>query len=61
VWDALSTARPYKAAYPQDQVLDILRKGRGSNFDPQLVDLFLSVLEEEGDEMLELTRTGSGS
>jgi putative nucleotidyltransferase with HDIG domain len=54
VWDALSTARPYKPAYPQSLVRMVLRKGRGSEFDPALVDLFLAILEEEGDELLAL-------
>ncbi len=59
VWDALSTARPYKEAYPQEKVIGILQKGRGTNFEPALVDLFLEILEEEGGEMLALTRLGS--
>ncbi len=54
VWDALSTARPYKPAYPQSMVRTVLRKGRGCEFDPTLVDLFLQILEEEGEELLEL-------
>jgi HD-GYP domain-containing protein (c-di-GMP phosphodiesterase class II)/CHASE2 domain-containing sensor protein len=52
VWDALSTARPYKPPYPQDTVRRILEKGRGVEFDPAIVDLFFSVLDEEGDAML---------
>lgn len=58
VWDALSTERPYKPAYPQERVLDILYKGRGVQFDPDMVDLFLRVLEEEGEEMLALVERG---
>jgi HD-GYP domain-containing protein (c-di-GMP phosphodiesterase class II) len=54
VWDALSTARPYKAAYEQSRVRSILRKSRGTHFEPRLVDLFLDILDEEGDEMLAL-------
>ena len=61
VWDALSTARPYKPAYPQDKVLSILSKGRGTEFDPALVDLFLQVLEEEGDEMRALVDGAAGA
>jgi CHASE2 domain-containing sensor protein len=52
VWDALSTARPYKPAFEQEHVLDILDKGRGVRFDPEILDVFLRVLDEEGDEML---------
>ena len=55
VWDALSTSRPYKPAYDQSQVLDILNKSRGTFFEPALVDLFLEVLAEDGDAMLALT------
>ncbi|HEB88843.1 MAG TPA: CHASE2 domain-containing protein, partial [Deltaproteobacteria bacterium] len=40
VWDALSTERPYKKAYTQTEVRDRLLKGRGTQFDPDLVDLF---------------------
>lgn len=52
VWDALSTARPYKPAIEQARVREILRKDRGSHFDAALVDLFLELLDEEGDELL---------
>ncbi len=54
VWDALSSARPYKPAFTQPDVLEILYKSEGSHFDPDLLRLFLRVLEEEGDEMLTL-------
>ncbi|HEU4431084.1 MAG TPA: CHASE2 domain-containing protein [Myxococcota bacterium] len=59
VWDALSSARPYKPAYSQAEVLRILEKDRGTHFDPKLVDLFLQVLEEEGEEMLALIAQSS--
>ncbi len=54
VWDALSTARPYKPAYGQDEVRRMLRKGRGERFEPELIDLFLHLLDEEGEELLGL-------
>jgi len=54
VWDALSTSRPYKPAFSQEEVRELLQKGRGSQFDPRLVDLFFVVLDEQGEEMLEL-------
>lgn len=54
VWDALSTRRPYKKAFSQDEVRELLMKGRGTQFDPELVDLFFEVLEDQGEDMLEL-------
>jgi HD-GYP domain-containing protein (c-di-GMP phosphodiesterase class II)/CHASE2 domain-containing sensor protein len=56
VWDALSTARPYKPAYAQDEVRRMLRKGRGERFEPELIDLFLHLLDEEGEELLGLVQ-----
>ncbi|MFO0751314.1 MAG: response regulator [Myxococcota bacterium] len=41
VWDALTTKRVYKPAFSIEVSLDIMRKGRASHFDPQLVDAFL--------------------
>lgn len=58
VWDALSTARPYKPAYPQERVRELLRKERGEQFDPDLVELFLAILDEQGEEMLALLDAG---
>jgi putative two-component system response regulator len=42
VFDALSSKRPYKDAFPIDRCFEILREGRGKHFDPQLLDVFLS-------------------
>ena len=56
VWDALSTARPYKPAFAQDEVRSLLRKGRGERFEPELIDLFLHLLDEEGEELLGLVQ-----
>ncbi len=46
VFDALSHARVYKPAMPIDQCLEILQEGRGSHFDPDLIDLFMENLAE---------------
>ncbi len=42
VFDALISPRVYKPALAQDEVIAILRDGRGRHFDPQLLDLFLA-------------------
>ncbi|MDD3846296.1 MAG: HD-GYP domain-containing protein [Syntrophorhabdaceae bacterium] len=38
VFDALTSARPYKGAMSYDEAMDMMRKGRGSHFDPEIVD-----------------------
>jgi putative two-component system response regulator len=41
VFDALTSKRPYKAAWSEEEALDYLRKQKGQHFDPALVDLFI--------------------
>lgn len=40
VYDALSSKRPYKAPMPFGQVMSILGEGRGTHFDPAVLDTF---------------------
>jgi len=44
VFDALTSARPYKTAWSVEQAVAFLREQRGRHFDPELVDLFLEQL-----------------
>ena len=44
-FDALTSKRPYKLPYPIDVSCEIIGKGRGEDFDPDLVDLFLKNIE----------------
>ncbi|WP_295450359.1 HD domain-containing phosphohydrolase [uncultured Thiodictyon sp.] len=46
VFDALTSRRPYKEAWPCEQALDQIRAGTGSHFDPNLVPLFLDIVPE---------------
>jgi two-component system response regulator RpfG len=43
VYDALTSARPYKKAWGTEEAFDLLRQQRGRHFDAQLVDAFLGV------------------
>jgi putative two-component system response regulator len=46
VFDALTSDRVYKKAMPLGKALDTMKEGRGSHFDPELMDHFLDVLDE---------------
>jgi len=50
VWDALSSRRCYKEAWPKERCLDYVRRERGGHFDPGVVDAFFSA-EAEFDEV----------
>ncbi len=44
VFDALMMKRPYKKAWPLNQVMRTIQESAGSHFEPRLVDLFISIL-----------------
>lgn len=46
VYDALISKRVYKAPLPHEIAVKIIKEGRGTHFDPSLVDLFLEISEE---------------
>lgn len=46
VYDALSSARPYKESYTHERCRTLLEEGRGTQFDPQALDAFLECLPE---------------
>ena len=45
VYDALSSRRPYKRSYEEEEVLDIMRKGPGNHFDPEVFEAFETSLD----------------
>ncbi len=46
VFDALTSRRPYKAAFSLETSFGIIREGRGRHFDPKVVDAFFSVQDK---------------
>ncbi len=42
VFDALSSKRPYKPAFELDRCFKIMEEGRGTHFDPKVLDAFLA-------------------
>ncbi|MDF1790499.1 MAG: two-component system response regulator [Thalassobaculaceae bacterium] len=53
VYDALTSKRVYKPAYPHDAAVAEIEGGRGTQFDPDLVDAFLKV----SDGFLEISQS----
>lgn len=47
VWDALRSDRPYRKGWSDTQVCDHIRSLAGTHFDPQVVETFLRMMEEE--------------
>jgi len=43
VYDALISERPYKKAFSHEEAVEIIIQGKGTQFDPALVDVFLKV------------------
>ena len=46
VYDALTSDRPYKKAFTHEEAVEIIANDRGKHFDPDLVDIFLSVSDK---------------
>lgn len=46
VFDALSSKRVYKPAFPLEKTLAILSEGKGTHFDPHLLDLFINNIDQ---------------
>ena len=49
VWDALRSDRPYRQGWPEDRVLEHIRSLSGTHFDPDAVELFLSVVSDDAE------------
>jgi HD-GYP domain-containing protein (c-di-GMP phosphodiesterase class II) len=50
-WDALLSDRPYRRAWPQEKVIKHLKEIAGTMLDPKIVEIFLKMIENEGNGM----------
>lgn len=50
-FDAIRSDRPYRAAQSYEKACDELRANAGSHFDPKVVSTFMSISEDEWDEI----------
>ena len=46
VWDALSSDRPYRKAWPQEKVLAYIQEESGIHFDPEIVKTFMEMIKK---------------
>jgi HD-GYP domain-containing protein (c-di-GMP phosphodiesterase class II) len=46
-YSAMSSSRPWRPALTDAQVIEEVRKGAGTQFDPKVVDAFLSVMQRQ--------------
>jgi putative two-component system response regulator len=44
VYDALTSIRPYKKAFPHEEAVKIMLAGKGTQFDPVLADIFIMAM-----------------
>lgn len=56
-FDAMTSNRPYRSALTWDEATGELREGRGTQWDPWLVDSFLEVLEQST-HLIECAKVG---
>ena len=53
-FDAMTSKRSYRDSLPLETVIDEFRKNKGTQFDPELTDIFLDILENHFDEIKEI-------
>ncbi|MFZ6772969.1 response regulator [Undibacterium sp. SXout7W] len=46
VYDALISRRVYKPAFSHEESIGLMRKGRASHFDPDILDVFLQIADQ---------------
>jgi putative two-component system response regulator len=46
VFDALTSKRPYKAPFPVERAVAIIKEDRGQHFDPDVVDVFMENIDD---------------
>lgn len=47
VWDALTSKRSYRTEFPFHEAIEIMKSGRGTQFDAHVLDVFLDIILNE--------------
>lgn len=45
VWDALTSDRPYRKAWPKEKAIEYIKEQKGKHFDPGVVNVFITIIE----------------
>ena len=48
-YDAMTANRPYRKAMSRAQAIEQLQKGRGTQFHPDVIDVFLDIIKNDGE------------
>lgn len=56
-YDAMASDRSYRKALPQSVVKEEIEKGKGTQFDPDIADVMLELIEEDSDYQMKQTET----
>ncbi|MFN3283720.1 MAG: HD-GYP domain-containing protein, partial [Pseudothermotoga sp.] len=52
VYDALTSDRPYRKAWSKEKAIEYIKNEKGKQFDPKVVDIFLTMIQEVKDEAI---------
>jgi PAS domain S-box-containing protein/putative nucleotidyltransferase with HDIG domain len=47
VWDALTSDRPYRAAWSKEKAIEYIKSETGKHFDPKIVEIFLPLISSK--------------
>ncbi len=54
-YDAMASSRSYREALPQHEVRSEIEKGRGTQFDPQIAEIMLQIMDEDEEYRMKQT------
>jgi diguanylate cyclase (GGDEF)-like protein/putative nucleotidyltransferase with HDIG domain len=60
-FEAMTSARPYRPALPIEEIIKELRKGAGLQFDPNLVEVFVGIVEAGLPDKVKIAQQDSSS
>lgn len=60
VFDAMVSTRPYRGAYRHEKAVEALREGAGTEFDPELVEVFIRLVEAGYPERVKVGEEAGG-